>query len=125
MIFMLIFQKIHLKKETLGKLITDREMMFTIILSEYKEKIPEFEASFDQYNDYQNTLKNDIQQSEQCLVFYQYFHEFHVKYPGDFKRAYDCCVLKFKLKKLKNEPSISIFKSYVELFHNKSLDKRW
>ena len=96
--------------------------MFTIILSEYKEKIPEFEASFDQYNDYQNTLNNDIQQSEQCLVFYQYFHEFHVKYPDDFKRAYDCCVLKFKLKKLKNGPSISIFKSYMELFHDKSLD---
>ena len=98
--------------------------MFTIILSEYKEKIPEFEASFDQYNDYQNTLNNDIQQSEQCLVFYQYFHEFHVKYPGDFKRAYDCCVLKFKLKKLKNGPSISMFKSYMKLFHKKSLDKK-
>ena len=96
--------------------------MFTIILSEYKEKTPEFEASFDQYNDYQNTLKHDIQQSEQCLVFYQYFHEFHDKYPGDFKRAYDCCLLKFKLKKLKNEPSISISKSYMELFHKLSLD---
>ena len=99
-------------------------MMFTIILSEYKEKIPEFEASFDQYNEYQNTLNNDIQQSEQCLVFYQYFHEFHVKYPDDFKRAYDYCVLTFKLKKLKNGPSISIFKSNMELFHKKSLDKK-
>ena len=100
--------------------------MFTVILSEYKEEIPEFEASFDQYNDYQNTLKKNNEQSEQCLVFYQYFHEFHVKYPGDFKRAYECSVLKFKLKKLKREPSIWNFKSYMELFHNKSVDKkRW
>ena len=79
-------------------MITDREMMFSIILSEYKEKIPEFKASFDQYNEYQNALNNNIQQSEQCLVFYKYFHEFHVQYPGDFKRAYDFCVLKFKIK---------------------------
>ena len=104
-------------------MITDKEIVCTVILSEYKEEIPEFNASFDQYNDYQNTLKKDIEQSEQCLVFYQYVHEFHDKYPGDFKRAYECSVLKFKLKKLKNEPSISNFKSYMELFHNKSLDK--
>ena len=45
------------KKETLGKLITDREMMFTIILSEFKEKIPEFKTSFDQYNEYQNASR--------------------------------------------------------------------
>jgi len=50
-------------------LITDREIVFTVILSEYKEEIPEFEASFDQYNDYQNTLKNDNEESEQCLFF--------------------------------------------------------
>ena len=105
-------------------MITDREIVFTVILSEYKEEIPEFEASVDQCNNYQNTLNNDIQQSEQCLVFYQYFHEFHVKYPGDFKRAYECSVLKFKLKKLKNEPSISNFKLCMELSHNKSLVKK-
>ena len=98
--------------------------MFSIILSEYKEKIPEFKTSFDQYNECKNALNNDIQQSEQCLVFYKYFQEFHVQYPDDFKRAYDCCVLKFKLKKLKNGPSISIFKSYMELFHKKSLNKK-
>ena len=55
--------------------------MFVVILSEYKEEKPEFEESFDQYNDYQNTLKNDIEESEQCLVFYQCFNEFHVNIP--------------------------------------------
>ena len=98
-------------------------MMFTIILSEYKEKIPKFKTSFDQYNEYKNALNNDIQQSEQCLVFYKHFQELHVQYPDDFKRAYDCCVIKFKLKGYKNGPSISMFKSYIELFHEKSLDE--
>ena len=88
-------------------MITDKENAFAVILSEFKEESPEFEASFDQYNDYQNTLKNDNEENEQCLEFYQCFPEFHVKYPSDFKRAYQCSVVKFKLKKLKNEPSIS------------------
>ena len=56
--------------------------------------------------------------------FINVLHEFHVKYPSDFKRAYECSILKFKLKKLKKEPSISNFKSYMELFHNKKLDKK-
>jgi len=75
-------------------------MTFSTILSEYKEKIPEFITSFDQYNEYKNVLNKDIQQSEQCLAFNNYFQEFHVQfqYPDDFKKAYDCCVIKFKLK---------------------------
>ena len=117
------FLEDSLKKETLGKLITDSEMTFSIILSEYKEKIPEFITSFDQYNEYKNVLNKDIQQSEQCLAFNNYFQEFHVQYPDDFKRAYDCCVIKFKLKGNKTGPSISIFKSYIELFHDKCLDE--
>ena len=43
------FLEDSLKKETLGKLITDSDITFSIILSEYKEKIPEFKTSFDQY----------------------------------------------------------------------------
>ena len=50
-------------------MISDREDVFAVILSEFKEAKPEFEASFDQYNDYQNTLKNDNEESEQCLFF--------------------------------------------------------
>ena len=105
-------------------MISDKEIVFAVVLSEFKEVKPEFESSFNQYNDYQNTLKNDNEENEQCLEFYQCFPEFHVKYPSDFKRAYQCSVVKFKLKKLKNEPSISNFKLYMELFHNKSLLKK-
>ena len=57
-------------------MITDKENAFAVILSEFKEESPEFEASFDQYNDYQNTLKNDNEENEQCLEFYQCFLAF-------------------------------------------------
>ena len=102
-------------------MISDKEIVFAVILSEFKEEKPEFEASFDQYNDYQNTLKNDNEGCSECLEFYQCFHEFENKHPNDFKKAYQCSVVKFKLKKLKNEPSLSNFKSYLEMFHNKIL----
>ena len=49
------------------------------------------------------------------------FLEFEIKYPSAFKKAYQCSVVKFKLQKLKNEPSMSNFKLSMELFHNKSL----
>ena len=121
--FYVDFLEDSLKKKTLGKLITDSDITFSIILSEYKDKTPEFILSLDQYNEYKNSLNKDIQQSEQCLAFNNYFQEFHVQYPNDFKRAYDCCVIKFKLKGNKIGPSISIFKSYIELFHEKCLDE--
>ena len=37
------------------------------------------------------------------------------------KNRINCDVVKFKLEKLKNEPSLSKFKSYLDFFHNKSL----
>ena len=108
----------------LGKIITDRESVFSIISSEYKDIHQEFEASFEQYNYYQKTLTNDNEDSEKCLIFYKFFHEFHVKFPNNFKKAYELSVVKFKLKKLENEPSISNFKLFIDLFHNKSLLKK-
>ena len=69
-------------------------------------------------------MTNDNEDNEQCLVFYQCFHEFHVKFPNNFKKAYELSVVKFKLKKLENEPSISNFKIFIDLFHNKSLLKK-
>ena len=115
------FLKNPFNQITLGPMITDRESVFAIISSEYKDMNQEFEASFEQCNDYRNTLKNDNEDNEQCLVFYQCFHEFHVKFPNNFKKAYELSVVKFKLKKLENEPSISNFKIFIDLFHNKSL----
>ena len=117
------FSRRFIKKKTLGKWITDSDITFSIILSEYKDKIPKFILSIDQYNEYKNSLNKDIQQSEQCLAFNNYFQEFHVQYPNDFKKAYDCCVIKFKLRGNKTGPSISIFKSYIESFHEKCLDE--
>ena len=102
-------------------MISDKEIVFAVVLSEFKEVNPEFGSSFNQYNKYQNTLKNDNEGSSECLEFYQRFLAFENKYPNDFKKAYQYSVVKFKLKKLKNEPSLSTFKLYMEMFHNKIL----
>ena len=51
------------------------------ILIEFKEEKPEFESSFNQYNYYQNTLKNDNEGSNECLKFYQCFLEFESNIP--------------------------------------------
>ena len=79
-------------------MITDKEIVFSVILSEFKEEKPEFESSLNQYNDYQNTLKNDNEGSNKCLEFYQYFLEFNIKHPSDFKKAYQCSVVKLNLR---------------------------
>ena len=86
-------------------MISDKDIVFAVVLSEFKEVKPEFDSSFNQYKDYQNTLKNDNEGSSECLEFYQCFLAFDNKYPNDFKKAYQCSVVKSKLKKLKNEPS--------------------
>jgi len=56
MISILIFYKIKIKK-ILGNLICDKEIVFTVVLSDSKEENPKFESSFNQYNDYQHILK--------------------------------------------------------------------
>ena len=68
MISMLIFQKI-----LIGNLISDKENMFAVIMSEFKEEKPVFEASFNQYNDYQNTLKNDNEKVNNVSNFINVF----------------------------------------------------
>ena len=106
-------------------MISDKEIVFAVVLSEFKEVKLEFESSFNQFKDYQNTLKNDNEGSSECLEFYQYLFAFENKYPNDFKKAYQCAVVKFKLEKFNNEPSLSNLKSYLEMFHIKVwLNKR-
>ena len=81
---------------------------------------PEFESSFNEYEDYKQTLKDDNESSGEFLKFYQCFLAFENKYPNYFKKANQCAVVKFKLKKKNNEPLLSNFKSYLEIFHNKN-----
>ena len=69
-------------------------------------------------------MRNDNEDSNECLEFYQCFLEFEIKYPSDLKKTYQCSIVKFKLKKLKHESSLSNFKLYMELFHNKSVVKK-
>ena len=38
-------------------MISDKEIVFAVVLSEFKEFKPEFESSFNQIKDYQNTLE--------------------------------------------------------------------
>ena len=65
-------------------MISNKEIVFTVVLSEFKEVKPEFESLFNQLKDYQNTLKNDNEGSSECLEFYQCFLAFEKKYPNDF-----------------------------------------
>ena len=106
----------------LGNLISDKEIVFAVVLSEFKEVKPEFESSSNDYKEYQRKkLKNDNVGSGEFLEVYQCFLAFENKYPNDVKKAYQCAVVKFKLKKKNNEPSLLNFKSYLEMLHNKNL----
>ena len=53
-------------------------------------------------------------------IFYQCFLEFEKNYPTNFKKVNQCDVVKSKLKKKYNKPSLSEFKSYLEMFHSKN-----
>ena len=94
----------------LENLISDKEIVSEVVLNEFKEVKPEFESWFNEYEDYKQILGNDYECSDECLEFYQCFLAFENKYPNDIKKAYQCAVVKFKLEKLKNEPSLSNFK---------------
>ena len=94
--------------------------MFEVVLNDFKEVKPEFESSFNEYEDCKQTVRNDYVCRGECFGFYQYFLAFGNNYPNDFKKAYQCDFVKFKLKKKYNEPSLSNFKSYLEFFHNKN-----
>ena len=114
-----IFWKIK-KILILGNLISNKEIVFEVVLSEFKEITPEFETSFNKYEDYKQILRSDYECSGEYLDFYQCFLEFENNYPTDFKKLYQCVVVKFNLKKKNNEPSLSNFKSYLEMFHSKN-----
>ena len=89
-------------------------IVFELVLSEFKEITPESETIFNEYEDFKQTLKSDYEYSGECLDFYQYFFEI------DFNKVYQCVVVKYKLKKEDNEPSLSEFKSYLEMFHRRN-----
>ena len=94
----------------LGKLISDKKTMFEVVLSEFKEVKPEFESSFNEYENFKQTLRNNYECSGECLDFYQYFLVFENNHLTDFIKVYQCDVVKFKLKKKNNESSLSEFK---------------
>ena len=63
-----------------------------IILGE----LPEFETKFNEYEDFKQKLRSNYECSGECLDVYQYFLEFESNYPIDFKKVYQCTVVKFK-----------------------------
>ena len=79
-------------------MISDKEIVLEVVLSEFKEITLEFESSFNKYEYYKQTLRNDYECSGKCLEFYQYFLEFNIKHPSDFKKAYQCSVVKLNLR---------------------------
>ena len=83
----------------LGKFISDKEIVFELVLSEFNEITPAFETKFNEYEDFKQKLRSNYECSGECLDVYQYFLEFENNYPIDFKKVYQCAVVKFKFKK--------------------------
>ena len=54
----------------LGKLISDKKIVFEVVLSEFKEVKPEFESSFNDYEDYKQRLRNYYEGSGEFIEFY-------------------------------------------------------
>ena len=101
-------------------MISDKEIVFELVLSEFNEITPEFETKFNEYDDFKQKLRSNYECSGECLDVYQYFLEFENNYLSDFNKVYQCAVVKYKLKKENNEPLLSEFKSYSEMFHSKN-----
>ena len=91
-------------------MISDKEIVFELVLIEFNEITLGFERTFNKYEDFKQTLRSNYIYSGECLDLTQYFLEFNNNYPSDFKKVYQCAVIKFKLKKIYNEPSLSEFK---------------
>ena len=67
----------------LGELISEKVIVFELVLSEFKDITPEFEITCIQYEDFKQKLKSEYEYSGECLNFYQNFLEFENKYPTD------------------------------------------
>ena len=61
-------------------------------------------------------MKSDYEYSGECLDFFKYVLEFENNYPTDYNKVYQCDVVKYKVKKKDSEPSLSEFKSYLDVF---------
>ena len=108
------------KRLIFGKLVYEKVIVFELVLSEFKEITPEFETTFIEYEDFKESLKSDYEYSGECLDFYKRFLEFENNYPTDYNWVYQCAVVKYKLKNKENEPSLSEFKSYLDIFNSKN-----
>ena len=104
----------------LGKLISDKDIVFELVLSKFKEITSKFETNFNEYEDFKQTLRSDYECSDECLDFYQYCFEFENNNPTNFKKVYQCAIVNFKLQKKNNEPLLSDFKSCLEISHSKN-----
>ena len=56
----------------LGKLISDKDIVFELVLSMFKEITSKCETNFNEYEDFKQTLRSDYECSDECLDFYQY-----------------------------------------------------
>ena len=89
----------------LNNLIFNKEIVFAIVLSKFMEVKPEFESSFNEYEDYKQTLKNNDEGSGEYLEFYQCFLAFEKSIQMISKKRINVLFLSLSLRK-KNEPSL-------------------
>ena len=90
--------------------------MFDIIQSEFKEIKSDFQTTFQLYEDYKNSLKNDIECSEHYLSFYTYFLECVTKYPNIYNKVLTYAVVKYQLKMKSKIHSLSEFEKGNDIF---------
>ena len=83
----------------LRNLISDKEIVFEAILSEFKEVKPEFELSFNEYEDYKQTLKNNNEGSGESLEFYQCFLAFEKNIQMISKKRINVLLLSLSLRR--------------------------
>ena len=97
-----------------------KNFIFDIIQSEFKEIKSDCQTTFQLYEDYKNSLKNDIECTKHYLDVYTYFLEYVTKYQNDYNKIYKYAVVKYQLKMKSKEPSSSELEPFLNLFHYKN-----
>ena len=89
-------------------MLDDRYSLFIIIKSEFNDESSDIKFYFEKYEDFKNSLKNDIVYSSECINF------IHISWNMSKNIHFSkFAVIKYKLDCKSNEPSLSVFKYYI------------
>ena len=95
-------------------MLDDRYSLFIIIKSEFNDESSDIKFYFEKYEDFKNSLKNNIVYSSTCVGFYSYFMKYEEIYVDNYNKVYKFTVIKYKLDRKYNELLLSGFKCYMK-----------